>query len=97
MCDITQDFSLQQLVPEPTRGTHLLLTNNPDSVTGMKVVDGLPEADHAAVDFVLKVVRPQSSAEKRTVYDFKKVNFEQFHDLLFPGTGVSIKDSWQKF
>ena len=27
----------------------------------------------------------------------KKVNFEQFHDLLFPGTGVSIKDSWQRF
>ena len=61
MCDIAQDFSLQQLVPEPTRGAHtldLLLTNNPDSVTGVKVVDGLPGADHAAVDFVLKVAQP---------------------------------------
>ena len=58
ICDIAQDFSLQQLVLEPTRGTHtldLLLINNPDSVTGMKVVDGLPGADHAAVDFMLKV------------------------------------------
>ena len=55
MCDIAQDFSLQQLVPELTRGTHTLdlpLTNNLDSVTGVKVVDGLPGADHAAVDFV---------------------------------------------
>ena len=71
MCDIAQDFSLQQLVPEPTRDTHtldLLLTNNPDRVTGVKVVDGLPEADHAVVDFMLKVAPPQSSAEKRIVY-----------------------------
>ena len=67
MCDIAQDFSLQQLVPEPTRGTHtldLLLINNPDSVTGVKVVHSLPVADHAAVNFVLTVAQPQSSAKK---------------------------------
>ena len=106
MCDIAQDFSLQQLVPEPTRGAHtldLLLTNNPDGVTGVKVVDGLPGADHAAVDFVLKVAPPRSSAEKRIVYDFKKADFEQFRDLLsaIPWDtcmwGVSIKESWQRF
>ena len=81
MCDIAHDFSLQQLVREPTRSTHtldLLLTNNPDSITGVKVVDdGLPGVDHDAVDSVLKVAQPQSSAEKRIVYDFKKADFEQ--------------------
>ena len=43
-------FSLQQLVSKATRGTHtldLLLTNDPDSISGVKVVDGLPGADHA--------------------------------------------------
>ena len=72
MLDITQDFSLQQLVSEPTRGTHtldLLLTNDPDSISCVQVVDGLPGADHAAVDFVLKLAKPQSSSEKRVVYD----------------------------
>ena len=70
---------------------------------GVKVVDGLPGADHAAVDFVLKVAPPQSSAEKRIVYDFKKADFEQFRDLLsaIPWDkcmwGVSIEDSWQRF
>ena len=38
----------------------------------MKVVDGLPGVDHAAVDFVLKLPKPQSSVEKRVVYDFKE-------------------------
>ena len=41
MCDIAQDFSLQQLVPEPTRGAHtldLLLTNNPDRISNVNWV-----------------------------------------------------------
>ena len=69
----------------------------------MQVVDGLPGADHAAVDFVLKLAKPQSSAEKRIVYDFKRADFEQFRDLLsaIPWdiclSGESIEDSWQRF
>ena len=102
----TQDFPLQQFVSEPTRGTHtldLLLTNDPDSISCVQVVDGLPGADHAAVDFVLKLAKPQSSEEKRVVYDFKRADFEQFHDLLsaIPWdiylSGESIEDSWQRF
>jgi len=106
MCDIAQDFSLQQLVPEPTRGAHtldLLLTNNPDRISKVKVVDGLPGANHDAVDFVVELARPRSSAERRIVYDFKRVDFEMFHNCLsaIPWTsylwGVSIEDSWQRF
>jgi len=106
MCDIAQDFSLQQLVPEPTRGAHtldLLLTNNPDRISNVKVVDGLPGADHEAVDFVVELAPPRSSAERRIVYDFKRADFEMFRDRLsaIPWTsyiwGVSIEDSWQRF
>ena len=106
MCDIAQDFSLQQLVPEPTRGAHtldLLLTNNPDRISNVKVVDGLPGADHEAVDFVVGLARPRSSAERRIVYDFKRADFEMFRDRLsdIPWTsylwGDSIEDSWQRF
>jgi len=106
MCDIAQDFSLQQLVPEPTRGAHtldLLLTNNPDRISNVRVVDGLPGADHEAVDFVVELAPPRSSAERRIVYDFKRADFEMFRDRLsaIPWTsyiwGVSIEDSWQRF
>ena len=50
----------------------------------MKVVDGLPDADHAAVDFMLKLAKPQSSVEKRVVYDFKRaLKFRRKGSILF--------------
>ena len=49
----------------PARGAHtldLLLTNNPDRISNVRVVDGLPGADHEAVDFVVELAPPRSSA-----------------------------------
>jgi len=106
MCHIAQDFSLQKLVPKPTRGAHtlnLLLTDNPDRISNVKVVDGLPGADHEAVDFVVELARPRSSAERGIVYDFKKADFEMFRDHLnaISWTSylweVSIEESRQRF
>jgi len=56
-----------------------------------------------AVDFVVELARPRSSAERRIVYDFKRADFEMFRDRLsdIPWTsylwGDSIEDSWQRF
>ena len=57
-------------------------------------------ADHAAVGFMLKPAKPQSSAEKRVVYDFKTADFEQFRDLLsaFPwDIAMFVRREHQRF
>ena len=67
------------------------------------VVTYLPGGDHAAVDFMTKLAQPQSSAEKGTVYHFKRADFEQFHNLFSTISqdaclwGGDSEDSWQRF
>ena len=75
LCEITQDFALHQLVCDTTRGNNtldLLLTNDPVRVHSTLVVDGLPGADHDAVDFKLLLCKIQPGRTRREVYDFKR-------------------------
>ena len=74
-CDLIRDNCLTQLVSVPTRHHHLLdlfLTNRPDLVSKMCVVDNLPSTDHDAVHFTLNVVIPSQSSCKKILYDYKK-------------------------
>ena len=56
LCDITADFSFDQLVQQPTRGSSscqstldLLLTNFPELIKDVEVVDGIEGSDHKTV------------------------------------------------
>ena len=58
----------------------LLLTNCPDRVQKVEVVDNLSGGDHDAVDFLVEVGRQVAQRSKRKVYNFKKADFNQFRD-----------------
>ena len=55
-CDILKDFSLFQLIKEPTRGNHildLLFTNDLNAVSSVEFCDNVPGTDHNAISFTL--------------------------------------------
>ena len=81
LCDIVSDFSLQQLVLEETRGTNildLLLTNMADYFKGVEVTDGLPGADHNAIEFTIDLTRKCALRRKRLSYNFKRADFDLY-------------------
>ena len=67
-CNIVSDNFLIQLVP--TRGDHILdhiLTNCPNSISSVEIVDKLPGTDHDAVVFVISFA-PVTQVQPAWVY-----------------------------
>ena len=66
----------------------------------MDVVDNLPSTDHFAVEFHLLVSIPTQTQCRRSLYNYKKADFDTFREVLFrvPWTCVSdcndIEYSW---
>ena len=82
---IALDGSLTQLVQQPTHGENildLLLTNSPDMVSQVEVVSDILGSDHDAVQFLVRFTRPALVRHNRTMYNFKKADFDHFRDLL---------------
>lgn len=91
-CDILKDFSLSQLVKDPTRGSHildLLLVNDPNLVSCLQLCDNLPGTDHDAVFFKLSVLPPKQESVHRVLYNYKKTDFDTFRASL-----SSIHGNW---
>ena len=85
LSDILLDRSLTQLVTQPTRGENildLLLTNSPDMIYQVDVVDGIPGSDHSAIQFLARFVKPTLVRQNRPVYNFRRADFDRFRDLL---------------
>ena len=83
-CDLIRENCFTQLVSVPTRHHHLLdllLTNRPDLIFKVCVVDNLPSTDHDAVHFILNVVVPPQSPCKRILYNYKKADMSVFLKL----------------
>ena len=106
LCDLVQEFSQQQLVPEPTRKANtldLIFCNTPDMVCGIKIADNLQGTDHQAVDFSLSLTIPAQTLVRRWVYSFKHADFDKFRNLLsvIPWKscllGENIEEDWQCF
>ena len=71
LCDLVRENCFTQVVSAPTCCHHLLdlvLTNKPDIVSNVCVVDNLPSTDHDAVRFMLNVVLPSQSPCRRILY-----------------------------
>ena len=82
---LMSEHSLIQLVPEPTRGDHILdlvLTNIEETVTCVEVVDGIPGCDHDAIIFTVKLTNPLTSKNHDLRYNFKKADMNYFNTLL---------------
>ena len=85
LCDITLQFSLSQLVMEPTRGTNILdlvLTNDENLVHSVSVMDGIPGSDHNSVKFSISGLAPPPSHSRHTRYNYRKADFHLFRSLL---------------
>ena len=81
LCDILKDFSLSQLIKDPTRGSHildLLLVNNPSMVSCLQLCDNLPGIDHDAVFFKLSILPQKQEPVHRILYNYKKTNVDTF-------------------
>ena len=108
MCDLVRDNYFHQMVDVPTRHQNLLdlvLTNQPDIVVGVQVIDNLPltVTDHDAVQFTLNVVTPPQTPCKRSLYNYKKADLSLLRDILshvpwniIEDTG-NVEESWQLF
>ena len=59
-----------------------------DCVSLVNVTDNLPSTDHSAIEFSLSVAIPIQSRCRRTLYNYKKSDFNAFRVksyLIFPG------------
>jgi len=84
-CTIVQDNFLSQMVNSPTRGNHILdlvLTNRPDYITAVHLMDNLPGTDHDSVEFTVCVYPPRQSTSDKKLHNYKKTDFVAFKELL---------------
>ena len=104
--DLVRENCFTQLVSVPTRHHHLLdllLTNRPDLIFKVCVVDNLPSTDHDAVHFMLNVVVPPQSPCKRILYNYKEADMSVFLETLsyvpwhLIENATDIEESWQLF
>ena len=77
MIDIMNDYNLEQIVKEPTRGENILdlcFTTHPASVQSVQVTHGISDHDLVIIEAILKpkINRPP----KRKIYLYKKANYE---------------------
>ena len=85
LCDIANDYSLQQMVSEPTRESNILdlvFTNKVNSLYDVRVVDNLPGTDHDAVLFAADLSKQRPLVQKRQMYNFKQADFNRYRELL---------------
>ena len=102
LCNLVLDNSLTQHVGSPTRDSNVLdlVFTNCDCISSVDVVDNLPSTDHFAVEFHLLVSIPTQTQCRRSLYNYKKADFDTFREVLFrvPWTCVSdcndIEYSW---
>ncbi len=85
LCEIIDDNCLQQLVTTPTRVNRtldLVFSNQPDLLSAVSTVDGLPCSDHDGVSFIIKLPPPRRPTRKRYIYDLKAADMSDFKNRL---------------
>ena len=106
LCDLVRDNCLTQLVSTPTRQHHLLdllLTNRPNMISNVCVIDNLPSTDHDAIHFTLNVTVSLESPCKRVLYNYKRADMSAFLETLsrvpwhIIESASDIEESWQLF
>ena len=107
ICEIALDYSLLQMVLEPTRGNSILdlvFTSISDLILDVRVKDGIPGSDHDSIYFSLQlVIQFNPELKPKCSYNFRKTNFDLFHDLLgsIPWDscflGEDVEDAWMMF
>ena len=79
--DTINDFSLEQVVKEPTRGTNILdlfLLNQPSLVHSTKLIPPLGTGDHDIVHHELKINLGRRQQKQRPIKLYKKTDWNGF-------------------
>ena len=79
------DVFLTQVNTEPTRNDNILdliLTNSPDLIPELSVIESLVDWDHCSVLFKIKTGNKGKSTGKRLVFNYKKVDWDELKRTL---------------
>ena len=104
--DILDDFSLEQLIEEPTRNNNtldLIITNYPCLVTRQGVIPGI--SDHEAVHIEVSIHPIKNRQKPRTILLYKKANWDGLRAHMNNVTklivenfdDLSVEEAWQEF
>ena len=83
--EMLNDAFLTQVDTEPTRNDNILdliLTNFPDLIPELSVIENFVDSDHRSVFFKIKTGNNYKSAGKRIVFNYKKANWEELKRTL---------------
>ena len=81
--EMLNDFSLSQMVREPTRDGNILdlfMTTNPTLVKSISIIPGL--SDHDIVRCVIETKPKQSKQPPRKAYLYRKADWESFREYM---------------
>ncbi len=108
LIDIANDYNLEQLIREPTRGRSILdlfFTSNPTVVVKSEVLPGM--SDHDGIPFVTINIKPKINKSKpRKVFMYRKANWSAIKEDLADISGdfedvcldmVSVDELWNDF
>ena len=76
--ELLDDFNLNQLVTEPTRGNHvldLLITSQPSIISDISIIPGM--FDHEAITSKLVIGNKHPITVKRKIYLYHKANLDE--------------------
>ena len=101
--NFVNDKGLCQLINGPTRIStdgdgnllDLIITDSPDKITYCDILSPISNCDHATIICKLSVASPLNKSFKRTVWNLKKANFEEFRHALQSApwdTGIDMYD-----
>ena len=94
LCAIIADNLLTLLVDYLTCDCIILdlVLRNIDCVFLVNVTDNLPSTDHSAIEFSLSVAIPIQSSCRRTLYNYKKADFNAFCEVLSHIPWIIVSD-----
>jgi len=95
LSSVMDDLSLEQCVSVPTRGSNLLdlvFTNRREMLSSIEVTDNLPNTDHDCIEFVVDILPPKQIPIQRSLYNYKKTDFDQYRRSLeaVPGNWLKL-------
>lgn len=105
-CDFVDDYFLQQMVFEPTRGENILdliLTNNPEFLMNINVCEGLGNSDHSLIEFDWKTKHGRLKQTPRFVYNLRTADWKGVREELvkIPWNTIysmsSVDEVWEEW
>lgn len=104
LCEVVDDYFLQQMVSEPTRRGNILdliFTNTPEFLMNINVCEGLGNSDHFSIEFDWKIKLGSLKQTPRFVNNFRTADWDGLKEDLvkIPWDTIylmsSVDDVWE--